>query len=355
MDFPNKPDLARPAGQAMPEKSLPAVAAGGRTIGIFYGFLVVFFFCSFTLVSRLGFSSSLTLPDLAALRFGIGGTLLLPVLLRHGLSGLRWRDAAALAFLGGLGFALFAYTGFSLAPAAHGAALVHGTQLLFTCILVGLTSRSWPAPRRAVGIAVIGAGILVLAYSSVSSASLRQLAGDGCLLLGSLCWSGYGFVARRLDVAPARAAAVVVVFSMGCFLPVYLVLPGKALFLVNTKELLIQGLFQGVLNGTVSIFVYTRAVAALGPTEMGFFTAAVPCVTTLAAIPLLAEFPSPVVLVGVGVVTLGMIVALRRPPRKPPPTVSGRKDAPGSPPLSFARGSGGKRSRNIPAARAWSL
>src|ERR1043166_5870568 len=103
-----------------------------RLIGISCAGLSVLLFSSFTLVSRLGFSSALAGPDLAALRFGIGGTLLLPVLLWSGLRGMSWRKAAALAWFGGLGFALLAYTGFSLAPAAHGAVLLHGTLPLFT-------------------------------------------------------------------------------------------------------------------------------------------------------------------------------------------------------------------------------
>lgn len=47
-----------------------------RRIGLTCGVLSVLLFSSFTLVSRLGFSSRLQLVDLAALRFGIGGTLL---------------------------------------------------------------------------------------------------------------------------------------------------------------------------------------------------------------------------------------------------------------------------------------
>ena len=57
--------------------------------------------------------------------------------------------------------------------------------------------------------------------------------------------------------------------------------------------------------------VYTRAVAALGASETALFTALVPCVTTLTAIPLLSEWPTQLGWAGVGVVTFGMLVALR--------------------------------------------
>ena len=91
----------------------------------------------------------------------------------------------------------------------------------------------------------------------------------------------------------------------------YALWPGKALLTVGRRELLLQAIVQGALIGAVSIFVYTRAVAAMGPAMTALFAAAVPCVTTLAAMPLLSEYPSALALLGVGVVTLGMIVAAR--------------------------------------------
>ncbi len=289
----------------------PGAIARDRTIGAACGALSVLLFSSFTLVSRLGFSSSLTLPDLAALRFGIGGMLLLPALLRFGLSGVRWRDAGALALFGGLGFALSAYAGFSLAPAAHGAVLLHGTLPLFTCAILSVTPSYAGARYRTIGILFIAAGIALMAYDSLTGASVRQLAGDGFLLLASALWSAYGVLARRLGLAPAHGAAIVAVFSMCSFLPVYAMLPGKALFAAGARDLLLQALVQGALIGAVSIFVYTRAVATLGPAATALFTAAVPCVTTMAAMPLLGEFPDIAATIGVGAVTLGMTVAMR--------------------------------------------
>ncbi len=97
--------------------------------------------------------------------------------------------------------------------------------------------------------------------------------------------------------------------SGAVFLPAYALWPGKALLHVEIRELLLQAVVQGVLIGAVSIFVYTRAVAALGAGETALFAAAVPCVTTLAAIPLLSERPSVLALAGVGVVTAGMVVS----------------------------------------------
>ncbi len=275
------------------------------------GVLSVLLFASFTLVSRLGFSSRLGLVDLAALRFGIGGTLLFPVFLRADLRGVPRRDLVGLALSGGLGFALLAYTGFSLAPAAHGAVLLHGTLPLFTFAIMRATSGRSGSGSRTAGIVLIALGIALMASDSLAVASPRQLLGDAFLLFASLSWSSYGVLSKRLGLPPGSGAAIVAVLSLCAFLPVYALWPGKALLTVDRRELVLQGIVQGVLIGAVSIFVYTRAVATLGPAATALFAAAVPIVTTLAAVPLLSEVPSRLALAGVGVVTVGMIVAVR--------------------------------------------
>jgi drug/metabolite transporter (DMT)-like permease len=302
------------SGAASPARGTPGTAAGpgsARAAGIACALLSVALFSSFTLVSRMGLASSLTTPDLAALRFGIGGVLLAPVLVRSGLRGIAWRHATALALLGGLGFALLAYTGFSLAPAAHGAVLLHGTLPLFTYLLTRQDERPEKARRRSAGTAMIAAGVALMACDSLIAANAHQLLGDALLLLASLSWSAYGVLSRRLGLPAAQGAAIVAVLSMCGFLPLYALLPGKAILAAGSGELLRQALVQGVLIGAVSIFVYTRAVAVLGAARTALFTAAVPCITTLAAIPLLGEIPSRAAACGAAIVTFGMLVALR--------------------------------------------
>jgi drug/metabolite transporter (DMT)-like permease len=281
-----------------------------RFVGLACAAASVLLFASFTLASRLGFASRLHLVDLAALRFGIGGLLLFPALLRADLKRISWRQAAALALFGGVGFAPLAYAGFSLAPATHGAALLHGTLPLSTYVLLRATG-STSAPRQALGALLIAGGVALMASDSLKFTGARQLLGDALLLFASLSWSAYGVLSRRLGLPATSGAAVVAVLSMFAFLPFYALWPEKALPTVGAREFLPQAVVQGVLIGAVSILVYTRAVASLGPATTALFAAAVPVLTTLLAIPLLSELPSRVALAGVGAVTLGMLAAAR--------------------------------------------
>src|SRR5437762_5613502 len=193
--------------------------AGTKATGVICALIVVALFAGFTLVSRLGLTNALTVPDIALLRFGVAGLLLFPLMLKYGLRPLRSIQAAGLAFAGGLGFAMFAYTGFRLAPASHGAVLLHGTIPLFTLLILYLTVREPIGRAQKIGFALILAGILAMAWDSVSDSTPRQLIGDGALLLAAICWSTYGVKVKRLGLSPLHSASIVATFSMVFFVP----------------------------------------------------------------------------------------------------------------------------------------
>jgi drug/metabolite transporter (DMT)-like permease len=292
-----------------------------RRIGIFCGIVIVFLFSGFTLVSRMGFASSLKVMDIAALRFATAGIVMLPLLFRDGLKvkkgiGEQTRrispyEAAALALLGGLGFAMLAYTGFSLAPASHAAVLLHGSLPLFSSLLAYALLRASLSLMRKLGLLIIALGIAAMAYDSLINASLQQLLGDAALLSASISWSAYGLLAQKLELRPAHTAAIVAVCSMFFYLPLYLLIPGKAILLASWREILVQALFQGIVIGVLSIYIYSQAIVRLGALETALFTAAVPCVTTLAAVFFLAEVPGLLVMAGVIAVTAGMLIAMK--------------------------------------------
>ena len=279
--------------------------------GWFYAVGVVLFFSSFTLASRAGLSSAVGIADLMALRFGISGILLLPVILMSGLSGLSLAQGAVLALMGGLGFALCAYGGFAAAPSAHAAVLLHGSLPLTTALIVGVTGTSSISRAQYLGLALIVIGVLAILSDTVfDSHSSSQLVGDALLLLASFLWSGYGVLARRYRIPALRSAAIVAVFSMTAYLPVYLVTSATSLLSIDGKVLIAQGVFQGVAIGVLSLLLYTRTVAILGPARTALATAAVPGTTLVGGIFFLAEMPALTVIGGITLVTMGMLVAL---------------------------------------------
>ncbi|MGX9394150.1 DMT family transporter (plasmid) [Nitrobacteraceae bacterium UC4446_H13] len=282
--------------------------------GVIYATICVILFASFVLISRAGLSTSLTLPDIAALRFGIGAIVLLPLIIRYGFSSLRFRQIILISALGGLGFALFAYSGFALAPASHGGVLIHGTLALTTALLISCFGLRPSRTGQGVGLIIIAAGVVAMAWDGTTMAGDWMPAGDACLLGASLCWSGYGLYVKRLEISAFQAAAIVAATSAIIFLPIYLVLPGKMLPHAEWRDVLLQAIFQGALIGAGSIFVYTRAVVLLGPERVAFFTAAVPSLAVAGGYVFLDEVPGIAAMIGAVLVTIGMVAALRGQP-----------------------------------------
>jgi drug/metabolite transporter (DMT)-like permease len=76
------------------------------------------------------------------------------------------------------------------------------------------------------------------------------------------------------------------------------------------REILVQGIFQGILSAIVALLCFTRAVAILGAARGAVFGALVPGLALLFAIPILGQFPTRLQITGVALVTVGMLFAL---------------------------------------------
>lgn len=300
----------RGIGTGREDGTSPAVSrrkrASETAIGLACAAGVVALFSSFVLVSRYGLQTSLEPVDLAFLRFSVSGLVLLPVFLRYGTGGLALPQAIVVAGLGGLGFVLLAYHGFARAPASHGSALIHGTlpafSLLAGYVFSGHRAR-WP---HVTGAAAIGTGVLLMIWSSLLAADASQLLGDALLLAASACWACYGLLVRRYPLPALAATALVTTCAMIGYVPAYLAVAPLRVLSLPLADILIQGAFQGLLIGVLSVMLYTRVVQALGANAAAISAAIVPAVTTLLAIPILGESPTAMTLAGVALVTGGI-------------------------------------------------
>lgn len=71
-------------------------------------------------------------------------------------------------------------------------------RAIATALLIWIFGKSVPSGGRIAGLAIIVSGIAAMAWDGFANASMPLLIGDACLLLASLCWSGYGLYVRHL-------------------------------------------------------------------------------------------------------------------------------------------------------------
>ncbi|MBL6458395.1 hypothetical protein JMJ55_23955 [Belnapia sp. T6] len=110
----------------------------------------------------------------------------------------------------------------------------------------------------------MAAALVVVLLDDVSLGGVRQILGVCLVLSASAVWSGFGLLTARLKIDPIGTAATVAVLPAIGYLPLYLLLVEPQLHVAGAAVVLTQVAIQGVLIGTVSVFVYSWVVQRLG-------------------------------------------------------------------------------------------
>src|SRR6266852_6126113 len=163
-----------------------ALSRGTYLRGALYALAAVGIWAAWIVVARLGITTSLSPWDIAALRFGVAGLLLLPVLLRKGLALDRvgWSGLTALALGGGAPMVLLANAGLLFAPAAHAGALFPGVMPVMVALLAAAVLHEQFSRTRTLGLLLIVTGVLVIVGRAGATLGTRQHMGH-LLFLGS--------------------------------------------------------------------------------------------------------------------------------------------------------------------------
>ncbi len=276
--------------------------------GALYGLAAVCIWGGFIVVSRLGVQTSLTPWDIAAIRFGVAGPLLLPFILRKGLALYRlgWIGVVAIVVGCGAPMVLLVNVGLLFASATHAGALFPGVMPLMVAILAAVILKEPFTSGKQLGLGLIVLGAIGIVWGTGSMIGTAQNVGHMLFLAAGLAWAGYTVAMRRARLDGLHAAAIAAVGSLVVYLPVYAGIAGANLFKAPLLDIMLQAIVQGVLTAIVALLLYGRVVGILGATSGAAFVALTPVMTAVLAIPILDEWPSAtdwtaVVLISIGV------------------------------------------------------
>jgi drug/metabolite transporter (DMT)-like permease len=115
----------------------PTLSTSDTLRGLAWGLSGVLVWSGSFVLTRFGFKTALTPFDIIALRFGVAGLVLLPVVV---LKGFGFRQLGLLGFVllvsgAGAPYALMTAYGLQFAPASHAAALIPGIMTVLVAIL----------------------------------------------------------------------------------------------------------------------------------------------------------------------------------------------------------------------------
>ena len=236
-----------------------------------------------------------------------------------GLSPLPLRTTILTGLFGGLLYSMLAYNGFVFAPAAHASVLMPGSLPLWTTLLAVFVLGERISGSRAIGLLCIVGGDLLVGGASLLHAfdGSGVWRGDLLFILAAFTWSCYSVLVRKYASLAVHATTAITVFASLVYVPSYLALvwvgliPGQV-FSAPLHDVLWQMLMQGVASVVVSGISFNMMIRAFGPVRSTMLTAVVPGLSALSAALILNE-PLPWnVLLGLTLVTLGIVFGVRQ-------------------------------------------
>lgn len=277
--------------------------------GALYGLAAVSIWSGWIVVARLGLRTSLTPWDIAALRFGVAGLILLPYVFKRGLAfdRLGWLGLAAIV-LGGAAPVFLANSGLLFAPAAHAGALFPGVMPLMVALLAAALLGEEFTFTKQLGFAFILPGVLAIVWGSGSELGSWQNVGHGLFLSAALAWAFYTVAMRKARLDGLHAAAISAVGSMLLYLPIFALMPGATLANASWSDVGLQAFVQGVLTAIISLLLYGRAVGILGASSGAAFAALCPAMTAVLGIPILGEWLKPIDWMATGLISTGVYI-----------------------------------------------
>lgn len=301
-------------------KTTSSALDSDRILGFTAWVSVVLIGTGWQLATRQGAVTSMAPLDLALLRYTIPALLLTPILVRKGFFP-RMRNAWtfwAILVGGGLPFGLLGMTGAQLAPAAHMGALLPGTMPLFVTILACFMLNDRPTAGQWVGYAVIAAGVLAITGNVLVTNSINWeiFVGDMLFIGAGILWAVYTVAFRKSGLTPWHGAALVCFWSSIAVVPIWYFSDETRILAAPLTDLLTQMVAQGLLAGVLGLYVYGVAIRHLGASIAGTSGAAVPPLVAIGGIVLLDESVAWFIAIGVFAVSVGIVLAIRKPGRQ---------------------------------------
>jgi len=305
-----------------------------RTIGLLAALVTILIWTSFIVIARASASHNLLPLDIAFLRILGAGSVLLPWawwLMRPqrragekvgsllGLSPLPLRITLIGGFFGSFIFSMLSYSAFFFAPAAHASVLMPGSLPLWTTLMAWFMLGQSISKVRAIGLACIVLGDLLVGGSSLLKAfdGGEVWKGDLMFMCAASCWSFYTVLVRREGLDAVRATMAVTAFSSVTFLPLYAIVAWLGLIPSHLgtapwKELVFQALFQGIGSVVISGITFNMMVRHYGPVRSTMMTAVVPALSAISAVVLLNEPMYWNLMAGLALVTCGILFGVRK-------------------------------------------
>jgi DME family drug/metabolite transporter len=250
--------------------------------------------------------------DIAIIRVGLGGLVLLGAAAIRGQLASPRRYARPVFVLAGLSQAVFNvsyFTGIAMTGVAVGTMIAIGSVPIFSGLLGILANRDPAGPRwyAATAIAVVG---IVLLSNAETAAGVEPL-GVFFSLLGGFSYSFFTFLSGRM----VRTHAPDVLIAVSFLVATVLLLPfaaGTAVSWAATPRGVGLVLYMGLVSSALAYMLYGRGLRSVLISRVGILTLAEPLTGSMLGIFLLAEPMTARTLTGIVLVFAAQVLIVLR-------------------------------------------
>lgn len=204
------------------------------------------------------------------------------------------------------------------------AAILNATTPFFTVIVVALFVRDEPISRnKIVGVLIAFSGVVVMMGPEAISGLGRNLAAQLAVLLAALSYAFAGLYGRRFHAAgisPLLAAAGQSTMASLVLLPAALLFDGPPQLSELKTAVWMSVISLAVLSTAVAYILYFRILNSAGAINVMLVTFLMPVSAILLGVAILKESVRPIEIIGMGIITIALVIIDGRLLQRKPPT-----------------------------------
>ena len=274
-----------------------------KVTGLLAGLTVVMIWSGWIIISKWGISRSLTVWDVTGIRFLTAGSIVLiyALLSKTSIKALFTPRIILCSLCCGSFYVCASLIGLLMSDAANTGVIINGSLPIMCAAIVFVWKKVRLNNAQYVGVFLILLANVLL-FTSTGGATLSALF---WLLIAAFAIAFYSVSMKVWGLNLKTVMIAVPLINALFFTPIWILLPSH-ISVAPIDEILLQGVYQGIVVSIIALFCMTYSINKLGAVSASTIMALVPIVSVLLAMVFLEQLMTLQMLISIIVCSVGI-------------------------------------------------